>query len=154
MHRTMTQKSNNRPFPKATPRAVAGFLLAVFLGFSTLLGPTSAQAQVFKPQGFTLPGFLFSPSERRAREACAEERPECRPSIRAEMEHEMSISLLVPWVALGLAILAVLLWLRLQERKKMKLRYAARARHDPAKFRKLDREQSERKKDEDDDEAL
>ena len=71
----------------------------------TLGGVPIAQAQVMKPNGMALPGVLFPAAERRAREACLDERPECRASVRAELHQEMSYSLLVPWALLGFAIL-------------------------------------------------
>lgn len=104
-----------------------------------------------KPNGWPLPGFLFSATEKRAREACAEERSECRAAVRAQMHYEMQISLVVPWLALGLAVLGRLMWGRVQEKKKAKARLLARSHHDPGKFRKLDRDDDERVKTDDDD---
>ena len=82
----------------------------------------------------------------------SQSRPECRASVRAQMDYEMSISLIVPWALLGLAVLGVLGWMQMQEKKKQKARLRARAHHDPGKFRKLDSEREERKRDQDDDE--
>jgi len=114
-------------------------------------GPASAGQAVIKPYGMPIPSFFFPAAEQRAREACAQERPECRASVRADMEQEMAISLVIPWVILGVGILIVLLYLRKQEKAKQKARMAARQHHDPAAFRKLDREKEERKRGDDDD---
>jgi hypothetical protein len=125
-------------------------LAAVLLAAMGAAAP--AHAQIIKPQGLTLPGFLFTPAERRAREACIEERPECRATVRAEIEQEMAISLTLPWILLAACVLGVLFWLRGQEKKKAAVRAAARRNHDPGAFRKLDREKSDRKKNGDADE--
>jgi len=119
---------------------------AVILGLLvTGLGmATPAQAQVIKPGGIPIPAFFFSGAERRAREACAQELPNCRASVRAQMEQEMAISLTFPWIILGVGILAALFYLRKQEKEKLRARTLARAHHDPGAFKKLDREKSER----------
>ena len=97
----------------------------------------------------TIPFFFFSPSEQRAREACANELPTCRSSVRAEMDHEMAISLIIPWALVGFGMIYVLIWLRAQEKKKQKAASAARARHSPGSFRKLDRDGKEKKANDD-----
>ncbi len=132
-----------------TKRAGQVTLGAVLLVLATAV---PAQAQTMTKNGYALPGFLFSPGERRAREACAQGRPECRASVRAQMYYEMSISLIVPWALLGIAVLGVLGWMQMQEKKKQKARLRARAHHDPSKFRKLDSEREERTRNQDDDE--
>ncbi len=121
-------------------------VLAVFPG----VGAPPAVAQVIEPYGMPIPSFFFSPAERRAREACAQELPECRASIRADMEQEMAISLMLPWIMLAVAVLGVLFWLRAEEKKKLRARALARQHHEPGAFRKLDRERSDRSKDDDD----
>ena len=90
--------------------------------------------------------------ERRAREACAEESPNCRANVRAQMEQEMAISLILPWILLGAGVLIVLFYLRAEEKKKAKARELARRHHDPGAFRKLDREKTEKANTDDDDE--
>lgn len=117
-------------------------------------GVPSAEAQVFKPNGMALPGFLFPAGERRAREACIEERPECRASVRAQIYQEMSYSLLVPWILVGFAAIGGLIWLRGKEKQKERARMASRARHEPGKFRKLDAEPDDRPKQTDEEEDL
>jgi hypothetical protein len=127
--------------------------LAALGVFSAATAPP-AHAQIIKPQGIPIPSFFFSPAERRAREACAQELPNCRTAVRAQMEQEMAVSLALPWVMLGIAVLAVLFWLRGQERKKAQARLAARANHNPGAFRKLDRDRTERAKDDEDADEL
>ena len=76
-------------------------------------------------------------------------------TVRAQMEQEMAVSLMMPWIMLGAAVLGVLFWLRAQERKKQRMRDAARLHHDPGAFRKLDREAKPRNRaDEDDSDDL
>ncbi len=65
----------------------------------------------------------------------------------------MSISLAIPWILLGAAILAVLIQMRNQEKKKEQARAAARRHHDPGAFRKLDREKVAKTANDDDAEA-
>jgi hypothetical protein len=103
---------------------------------------------IVKPMGVPIPSFFFSGSERRQREACAQRLPECRPSVRLRMEQEMEYSLIFPWAATGIALLAVLLWLRAQEKKKLALRRKAQRHSDSSAFRKLDKTKEEREEDE------
>ena len=116
-----------------------------------LANRASAGQAIIKPYGIAIPSFFFNSSEQRARDACAQERPECRASVRAEMEQEMAISLVIPWIILAGGILYALFFLRGQERAKQKARMAARQNHNPGAFKKLDREKDERKRGDDDD---
>jgi hypothetical protein len=102
-----------------------------------------ARAQVMKPDGIALPWFR-SPAERRAREACEQNLPECRASVRQQIADEKAASMITPWLILGVGILVALLWLRVQEKKKLKKRASAQRRHNPETFRKLDRAREER----------
>ena len=97
---------------------------------------------------------FFPASERRAREACAQELPNCRAAVRAQMEYEMAISLTIPWIILGVGVIIALMWLRGQEKKKAKARLLARAHHNPGAFRKIDSEAKEKSNDDDDAETL
>jgi len=125
---------------------------AVVLGLSGVGYTPPAVAQVMKQQGLPIPAFFFSGAERRAREACADNLPNCRASVRAQMEQEMEISLTLPYVGLGIGLIVVLVMLRGQEKKKAKARALARSHHDPGAFRKLDKEKKEKQSDGDDDE--
>ena len=122
------------------------FLALIACGY---LGPSvvPARAQVMKPDGIALPWFR-SPAEQRARAACEQNLPECRASVRQQMADEKAASMITPWLILGVAILAVLFWLRAQEKKKEKKRAQAQRRHNPESFRKLDRTREEREADE------
>jgi hypothetical protein len=128
------------------------FAFAAVLGLSGVGYFSPAAAQVFKQQGLPIPAFFFSAAERRAREACADNLPNCRASVRARMEQEMAISLTIPYVVLAIGLLVVLVWLRGHEKKKARARALARRHHDPGAFRKLDKDKTE-KRNADDDEA-
>ena len=110
-----------------------------------------AQAQVMPPQGVDLPWFR-SASERAQRDACRRNLPECRASVRAQMQFEASITVILPWVALGVAILGALFWLRGKEKKRERQRRLARMHHTPGAFKKLDKSK-DAKRDDDDEEA-
>ena len=129
------------------PLILALAVMAFFAG----PGASPAQAQVIKPYGMPIPSFFFSPGEERARDACAQNLPTCRASVRAEMEQEMAISLVIPWIILAVGVLIVLFYLRAQEKKKAQARAAARKHHDPGAFRKLDRERNAKSNSGDDD---
>ena len=136
------------------PLIFAPILAAVF-AVSGVPGAMSAETPaVIKPYGMAIPSFFFPAAEQRAREACAQNLPTCRSSVRAEMYQEMSISLAVPWVLLGVAILVLLFRMRSQEKKKEQARAAARRHHDPGAFRKLDREKTAKTTNDDDAEDL
>lgn len=128
-------------------------IFAMFVALAGVGASAPAHAQVIKPYGMPIPSFFFSAGERRARDACADNRPECRASVRAQMEQEMAISLVIPWVILAIGILIVLFYLREQERKKAKAAGIARSHHDPGAFRKLDREPRTKGNNADDDDV-
>ncbi len=102
-----------------------------------------AGAQIMKRDGFTIDWFA-SPAERRAREACANNQPDCRPAVRAQMDQEKAISLLLPWALAGAAILGVLFYLRKLEQQKLKKRRDAQRKHDPKAYKKLDQTKEDR----------
>lgn len=102
-----------------------------------------AGAQIMKRDGFTLNWFA-SPAERRAREACANNQPDCRPSVRDQMDKEKAFSLLLPWALAGAIVLGVLFWLRKQEQEKLKKRRTAQQKHDPKAYKKLDQTKEDR----------
>ncbi len=135
---------------KSLMKILRAAVLCSAVALGTVATAPPATAQIIKPYGMAIPSFFFSAGERRAREACVENRPECRASVRAEIEQEMLISLIIPWALLGVGILIVLFALRNAERKKLKAAAEARRHHDPGKFRKLDREKSEQRNTDDD----
>ncbi len=113
-----------------------------------------ASAQVMPEAGIPIP-FFRSRSEEIARRACEEGLPECRASVRAQLELERSITVALPWVIAGLAILGVLIWLRAQEKKKAQQRMRARRHHDPKRYKNLDKTKADRERDPyDDDDGL
>lgn len=119
-------------------------VLVLLLGVATL---APARAQVMPSQGIDIPWFR-SASERAQREACRRNLPECRSSVRAQMAIEESITVILPWAALGVAIVGVLFWLRAQEKKRERKKKLARMHHNPGAFKKLDK-QKEAKVDDD-----
>jgi hypothetical protein len=128
------------------------FAFAVVLGLSGVGYAPPATAQVFKQQGLPIPSFFFSGAERRGREACADNLPNCRASVRARMNQEMEISLTIPYIILAVGLVIVLVWLRGQEKKKAKARALARSHHAPGAFRKLGQEKKDKRAADDDDE--
>ena len=102
-----------------------------------------ASAQIMKRDGFTIDWF-HSAGERRAREACENNQPDCRPSVRAEIDQEKAISLIVPWALAGGVILGALFWLRKREQDRLKKRRAAQRKHDPKAYKKLDQSKEDR----------
>ena len=98
---------------------ITAFVLALSL---VMIGPAPVRAQEMRTPGIDF-GWFRSSTERAQREACRRNLPECRASVRAQMNIEQSITVIVPWAALGFAILGVLFWLR-------KARKTARARQE------------------------
>lgn len=120
-------------------------LLQVMILAPVLLcgGAPEAGAQIMKRDGFTIDWFS-SPAERRAREACANNQPDCRPSVRDQMDKEKAFSLLLPWALAGAIVLGVLFWMRKREQEKLKKRRAAQRKHDPKAYKKLDQSKEDR----------
>ncbi|MCA0201510.1 MAG: hypothetical protein LCH56_11835 [Proteobacteria bacterium] len=121
-----------------------GFALLVGL---VLLGPAAfapARAQIMPSQGIDIPWFT-SKAEKAQRDACRRNLPECRSSVRAQMAIEESITVIVPWAGLGIAIIGVLFWLRGQEKKRERQKKLARMHHTPGAFKQLDKDKQERR---------
>ena len=118
-------------------------LLQIAALMPLLLGGIAApaSAQIMKRDGFTIPWFH---SDQRARDACFNNQPDCRPAVRAEIDQEKAISLLLPWAILGAIVLGVLFWLRKLEQDKIKKRKNAQRKHDPKAFKKLDQSKEDR----------
>lgn len=123
-------------------------MFALLAGFA-MVAP--ARAQVMPSQGIDLPWFT-SKSERAQRDACRRNLPECRSTVRAQMALEESITVIVPWAGLAIAILGVLFWLRAQEKKRERKKKLARMHHTPGAFKKLDKDKQD-KRESDDEEA-
>lgn len=102
-----------------------------------------ASAQIMKRDGFTIPWF-HSAAERRAREACENKQPDCRPSVRQQIADEKAVSLITPWLILGGVILGALFWLRKREQDRIKKRRNAQRKHDPKAYKKLDQSKEDR----------
>lgn len=128
-------------------------VFATLLGAGVAVAPmlvAPARAQVMPEQGMTLPWFR-SRSEEIQRDACRRNLPECRASVRAQMDLEQSITVILPWAALGVAVLGVLFYLRAQEKKRERKKKLARMHHTPGAFKTLDK--GKPAKSEDDEEA-
>jgi hypothetical protein len=129
--------------------------------FATLLaaGVTAAPvlvapalAQIMPEQGIPLPWFR-SRSEEIQRDACRRNLPECRATVRAQMDLEQSITVILPWAALGVAVLGVLFYLRAQEKKRERKKKLARMHHTPGSIKKRENERQARRDEDEDDEA-
>ena len=127
--------------------------LASLLTGGTVASAVPASAQIMPEAGIPIP-FFRSRSEEIARRACVEGLPECRASVRAQLELERSITVVVPWALAGLAILGVLFWLRGEEKKKAQHRMRARRHHDPKRYKNLDKTKADRERDPYDDDEL
>lgn len=122
-------------------RRIRAAALAAVFASAAAFGPAAAppaKAQVMPTQGIDIPWFRSS-TERAQREACRRNLPECRADVRAQMAFEESITVIVPWAALGAAILAVLFWLRKKEKARERKKKLARMRHTPGAFKTLDK---------------
>ena len=117
-------------------RTRAIVLASVILLGLALLAP--ARAQVMPSQGIDFSWFR-SASDRAQRDACRRNLPECRAAVRAQMDFEESITVILPWAGLGVAILGVLIWLRAQEKKREQKKKMARMMHTPNSVRRLDK---------------
>jgi hypothetical protein len=125
---------------------VAGLVFVLALAQAVPAG-----AQVMPTQGIPIPWF-HSPVERAQRDACRRNLPECRASVRAQMEIEQAITVILPWAGLGVAALIGLFWLRAQEKKRERARQQARLHHTPGAFKKLDKEKRAKGENGDDEE--
>jgi hypothetical protein len=119
--------------------------LVLLLGLAQL---APARAQVMPSQGIDIPWFR-STSERAQREACRRNLPECRATVRAQMAVEQSITVILPWAGLGVAILGVLFWLRIQEKKRERQKQLARMHHAAGAYKKADKPQKTGSRDDD-----
>ena len=125
-------------------------VFVLVLGFA-MIGPAPVRAQEMRTPGIDF-GWFGSSTERAQREACRRNLPECRASVRAQMNIEQSITVIVPWASLGLAVLGVLFWLRKREKKRAHAKKLARMMHTPASHKKAElQKEAKRKRDEEDD---
>ena len=125
---------------------------AIFSALVLLLGLAQlapVRAQVMPSQGIDIPWFT-STSERAQREACRRNLPECRATVRAQMAVEQSITVMLPWAALGVAIIGVLFWLRNQEKKRERQKKLARMHHASAPKHRDNKTQKTDSRDDDD----
>jgi hypothetical protein len=106
-------------------------MVAAALGLAGLLFlsvPQTALAQQMHDDGFTLPWF-YSRAERLERQACIDRLPECRPSVRREIENERLATRYTPWLLLGGLVLAVLFYVRQKDKQRERRRAEALRHH-------------------------
>lgn len=113
-------------------------LVAPAVGFSFA---TPVLAQDMGENGMAIPSFFFSGAEKRAREACENKEPSCRPDVKRQMSFEKQISLTFPWIGLAAGVLVILFYARKREQEKERKRRMAQARHVPGAHRKLDKDE-------------
>jgi hypothetical protein len=83
------------------------------------LAPTPAAAQKMSEDGMQLPWF-HSRAEKLARQACENDLPECRDSIRKKIATEKMITRTAPWVLLCLFLLGMSRYSRMRENRRRK----------------------------------
>ncbi len=118
-------------------------LAHLFAGVLSLGGGAPAVAQDMGNNGMAIPAFFFSGSERRAREACENRLPECRPAVREQMNFERDISLFFPWLGLGVAAIFVLSIARKNEKQKEAKRRQAQRAHVAGAFKHMGEDRPE-----------
>lgn len=126
--------------------------LFVLLSSVAMFDPAPARAQEMRTPGIDF-GWFGSSQERAQREACRRNLPDCRATVRAQMNIERSITVIVPWAALGLAVLGVLFWLRKREKQREHAKKLARMMHTPASHKKAEQQKEAKRKRDDEDEA-
>jgi len=112
---------------RAIVRCVLGLCIGAMLLLSAL-GPTPAHAQVMRDEGFLIPWF-HSRAEKLARQACQEELPQCRDSVRQQMAAEKAFTIFAPWVLLALFIWGAVIYVRRKEAQKEARRHEAERHH-------------------------
>ena len=123
------------------------FALFMFIG---VLGAGPAMAQVMHDDGIALPWF-HSRTTQMARDACENDLPECRDSVRRELATEKAITRTVPWVLICLAIWGAVRYARAREKVRERQREEAARHHVRASVRTKDARLDERPPVSDDD---
>jgi len=105
----------------------------VALAFGALLllgvfGAASSRAQVMHDDGLPLPWF-HNRAQQMARQACEDDLPECRDSVRRQLVTEKMITNLLPWVLLCLVMLGAFVYVRRQEAVREGRRNQAARQH-------------------------
>ncbi|TAK97912.1 MAG: hypothetical protein EPO08_20535 [Rhodospirillaceae bacterium] len=111
---------------QAVLRGIMGISIGALL-LLAVFGPTPSRAQVMHDDGFALPWF-HSRAQQMARQACENDLPECRDSVRRQLATEKIITTLAPWVLLCLFILGAVIYARRREAEREERRHQA-ARH-------------------------
>ena len=112
----------------------------VLLGLGSL-APLPAAAQKMSEDGVQLPWFR-SKAENAARQACEEDLPECRDSIRKQIASEKAITRTFPWILLCLIVLGAVRYVNMREKQREQRRQEAARHHVRASLRQ-DKERSE-----------
>ena len=97
-------------------------------GLLLLSAPQAASAQQMHDDGFALPWFR-SRAEQMERQACIDNLPECRATVRRQIEQERAATRFTPWLALGVIVLVALLYVRKKEKDKERRRIEAMRHH-------------------------
>jgi hypothetical protein len=118
----------------------------VMLGLGSL-APLPAAA-IMSDDGMQLPWFR-SKAEKAARQACEDDLPECRDSIRKQIASEKAITRYLPWILLCLVILGAVRYVNMREKQRDRRREEAARHHVRASLR----EEKEKANRTDDDEA-
>jgi hypothetical protein len=108
-------------------RTAAKVVVILLVGFGAF-APLPAQAQIMHEDGVPLPWF-HTRAEKLARQACMQNLPECRDSVRQELALELMITTLAPWVLLLLVILGAVIYVRRQEAVREVRRHEAQRHH-------------------------
>lgn len=108
-------------------RTAARLAFYIFLVLGAGLA-APARAQVMHNDGFSLPWF-HTRAENLARQACEDNLPECRDSVRQKLVAEHLITTLAPWILLCLIILGAVVYTRRQEARRERRRHEAERQH-------------------------
>jgi hypothetical protein len=108
-------------------RTAAKIVLILLLGFAAF-APVPARAQIMHEDGVPIPWF-HSRSEKLARQACMQNLPECRDSVRQKLATELMITNLAPWVMICLIVLGAVMYVRIRDAKREARRQAAQRHH-------------------------
>ncbi len=123
---------------------LAGVLLLSSIG--PVMLPLPATAQIMHDDGMQIPWFR-SKADKLARQACENDLPECRDSIRKQLATEKAITRYIPWILICLCLLGAARYARKREEERNRQKAEAARHHIRASLR----EQNERKPDRDDD---
>jgi hypothetical protein len=113
-------------------RAPSVFRTAAKLVFCLLLvlsaGASPARAQIMHNDGVALPWF-HTRAEKLERQACEDNLPECRDSVRQQLAVEHMVTILAPWILLCLVMLGAVMYVRRRDAARERQRHQAERQH-------------------------